>query len=119
VCRCELRASACLEARGCAAGGRIAGITYTHITFQSCRLLAHCVILLRRATFLRGVFMSIFPRRAHRKRGFGNAQAITRCNEPGPTSMWVRIFARNRAEEPVVAADRGRLTDCAMMSECH
>jgi hypothetical protein len=32
--------------------------------------------------------------------------------------LWVRIFARNRAEGPDVAAGRGRLPNCAMMKEC-
>jgi hypothetical protein len=64
-----------------------------------------------------GIHIDI-PRHAHRKRAFGNAQAIIRCGEPVQIQWWVRIFARRGAEEPIVAEGRGHLTDWAMMKEC-
>jgi hypothetical protein len=46
---------------------------------------------------------------------FGNAKAIIRRGEPEQLQLWVRIFACNRAEEPVVGQGHGRFTNCVMM----
>jgi hypothetical protein len=50
--------------------------------------------------------------------GLGNAQAILRCGEPVQLQLWVRIFACNRAEEPVIGEGHGRFTNCAMVESC-
>ena len=57
--------------------------------------------------------------RAGSARGSATREAITRCGEPMQLQLWGRIFGQNRTEERAIARPSVRLTDCAMMKECH